>query len=162
MLCTDCHGEVSGHPERCPFCAAVLAGQVRLVNPGPNKIAVIKALRELTGMGLKEAKDFVESAPAVLRGNPATILRALRDAGAAAETLEAPVEADPPPTRRSVLLRDTGPNKIAVIKVVREATGLGLKETKDLVESAPQTLSCADPERVCAELRAAGAQADLH
>ena len=60
-----------------------------------------------------------------------------------ATTTAAPTEAAAPAeekTEFNVILKDVGANKISVIKVVRELTTLGLKESKDLVESAPQTV----------------------
>ncbi len=65
----------------------------------------------------------------------------------------------------NVVLKDAGSNKIAVIKVVREATGLGLKEAKDLVDGAPKTLkenvAKADAEALKAKLEEAGATIEL-
>ncbi|MDD2376257.1 MAG: 50S ribosomal protein L7/L12 [Clostridia bacterium] len=64
-----------------------------------------------------------------------------------------------------VILKDTGATKIAVIKVVREATGLGLKEAKDLVDSAPSTIKEAmpkeDAEKLVESLKVAGAMAEM-
>lgn len=64
-----------------------------------------------------------------------------------------------------VILKDAGATKIAVIKVVREATGLGLKEAKDLVDAAPSTVKEAmpteDAEKLVEALKAAGAMAEL-
>ena len=64
-----------------------------------------------------------------------------------------------------VILKDTGATKIAVIKVVREATGLGLKEAKDLVDSAPSTIKEAmpkeDAEKLVDALKTAGAMAEM-
>ena len=56
---------------------------------------------------------------------------------AGAAEAAAPVEAQ---TEFDVVLKEAGPNKIQVIKVVRELTGLGLKEAKDLVDAAPSTV----------------------
>jgi large subunit ribosomal protein L7/L12 len=68
-------------------------------------------------------------------------------------------------TEFNVELKETGANKIAVIKVVREITGLGLKEAKDLVEGAPKTLkegvSKADSEEMKKKLEEAGAKVEL-
>ena len=68
-------------------------------------------------------------------------------------------------TEFDVELTDVGPNKIKVIKVVREATGLGLKEAKDLVEAAPQVLkegaSKAEADDIKAKLEAEGAKITL-
>lgn len=66
-------------------------------------------------------------------------------------------------TEFNVVLKDAGATKIAVIKAVREATGLGLKEAKDLVDSAPKTVKEAmpkeDAEKLVEALKAAGAVA---
>lgn len=65
----------------------------------------------------------------------------------------------------NVVLKDCGATKIAVIKVVKEATGLGLKEAKDMVDGAPATIKEAMPkdaaEKLVEELKAAGALAEL-
>ena len=68
-------------------------------------------------------------------------------------------------TEFNVELKEAGANKIAVIKVVREITGLGLKEAKDLVEGAPKTLkegvSKAEAEEMKKKLEEAGAKVEL-
>ena len=65
----------------------------------------------------------------------------------------------------NVVLKDAGANKIAVIKVVRDATGLGLKEAKELVDGAPKMLkegvSKEDAEAMKAKLEEAGASVEL-
>ena len=65
----------------------------------------------------------------------------------------------------NVELTDVGPNKVKVIKVVREATGLGLKEAKDLVDNAPKVLkeaaAKAEAEDIKAKLEAEGAKVTL-
>ena len=65
----------------------------------------------------------------------------------------------------NVVLKDAGANKIAVIKVVREITGLGLKEAKDLVDGAPKTLkenvAKEEAESMKAKLAEAGATVEL-
>ena len=65
----------------------------------------------------------------------------------------------------NVVLKDAGATKIAVIKAVREATGLGLKEAKDLVDGAPQTVKenmpKEDAEKLAESLKAAGAVVEL-
>ena len=64
-----------------------------------------------------------------------------------------------------VVLKDAGANKIQVIKVVRDATGLGLKEAKDLVDGAPKTVkegaSKEEAEQIKEKLEAAGASVEL-
>mgnify|MGYP003341968805 FL=1 len=68
-------------------------------------------------------------------------------------------------TEFTVILADVGANKVGVIKAVREITGLGLKEAKDLVDGAPKPLkegvSKADAEAAKKKLEEAGAKADL-
>ena len=69
-------------------------------------------------------------------------------------------------TEFNVELKEVGSNKINVIKIVREATSLGLKEAKDLVESAPKAvikegLSKADAEALIAKLKEAGATGEI-
>ena len=83
---------------------------------GGNKIAAIKRVRELTGMGLKEAKDYVEAMP--ISGAPPNA------------HVAPPVSAD---LSDVYLLAQQG-NKIAAIKRYREMTGVGLKEAKDYVD----------------------------
>lgn len=90
--------------------------------------------------------------------------------GVTAAVAAAPAAADAAPaaeaqTEFDVVLTDAGANKVAVIKVVRAVTGLGLKEAKDAVDGAPATLkegvSKEEAEKIKAELEAAGAKADL-
>lgn len=68
-------------------------------------------------------------------------------------------------TEFNVVLKDAGATKIQVIKAVREATELGLKEAKDLVDSAPQTVKenmpKEDAEKLVEALKAAGATAEM-
>jgi large subunit ribosomal protein L7/L12 len=79
-------------------------------------------------------------------------------AGAAAPAVEEKTEFD-------VVLTGFGDNKIAVIKVVRAATGLGLKEAKDLVEGVPKPLKTGlakeDADKLKAEVEAAGGKCEL-
>ncbi len=93
---------------------------------GDNKIAAIKRVRELTGLGLKEAKDYVEALPrSALPELPTSVAHPVANT-----QLAAPDLADV-----SALL--AGGNKIAAIKRLRELTSLGLKEAKDYVEAMP-------------------------
>ena len=88
---------------------------------------------------------------------------------AAAAVAAAPVAAGPvaaeEQTEFDVVLTDAGANKVAVIKVVRTVTGLGLKEAKEAVDGAPSTLkegvAKEEAEKIKAELEAAGAKAEL-
>ena len=83
-------------------------------------VKLSKALQEQWG---------VSAAPAMVAAMP----------GAGAASAEAPAAAEEQ-TEFNVTLTEIGPNKINVIKVVRELTGLGLKEAKDLVEAAPKAV----------------------
>src|SRR5579859_1169081 len=86
-------------------------------------------------------------------------------AGPAAAAGAAPAAAAEEQTEFNVELKEAGANKIAVIKVVREITGLGLKEAKDLVEGAPKVLkegvSKAESEEFKKKLEDAGAKVQL-
>ena len=79
-------------------------------------------------------------------------------AGAAAPAVEEKTEFD-------VVLTDAGASKLNVIKAVRSITGLGLKEAKDMVEGAPQTVksgvSKEDADKIAEELKAAGASVEV-
>jgi large subunit ribosomal protein L7/L12 len=98
-----------------------------------------------------EEKFGVSAAAAVAVAAPAA-------AGAAAAATEEKTEF-------SVLLHAAGEKKVEVIKVVRAATGLGLKEAKDLVDGAPKPVKegipKADAEKILKDLLAAGAKAEL-
>ena len=76
-----------------------------------------------------------------------------------------PAEAAEEKTEFDVELTEVGPNKVKVIKVVREATGLGLKEAKDLVDAAPKTVkeavTKAEADDIKAKLEAEGAKVTL-
>jgi large subunit ribosomal protein L7/L12 len=99
-----------------------------------------------------EDKWGVKAAPVAVAAGPA----------AAGPAAAAPVEEK---TEFNVDLKEAGGNKIAVIKVVREITGLGLKEAKDLVEGAPKTLKesigKAEAEEIKKKLEEAGAKVEL-
>jgi ribosomal protein L7/L12 len=133
---------------------------VTLDDYGPEKIEVIKVIRNYTGLGLKEAKDLVESAPgAVCSGLTKEIAeKMIQDLGRLGAT--AWITGDSAFGRGSeganqgpgyeVILADPGAEKIEVIKVIRQYTNLGLKEAKDLAESAPATV-CTGVSREAAE-----------
>ena len=94
-----------------------------------------------------------------VKAAPAAVAVAAAPAGAAA----APAKEEQ--TEFDVILAAAGANKINVIKAIREITGLGLKEAKDLVEAAPKTvkeqISKADAEEVKKKLTEAGATVEL-
>ena len=114
----------------------------------------IDAIKELTVMELNELvkaceEEFgVSAAAGVVVAGPA----------AAAEETEEKTEFD-------VELTEVGPNKVKVIKVVREATGLGLKEAKDVVDGAPKVVkeqvSKAEADELKAKLEEQGAKVTL-
>ena len=116
--------------------------------------AIIDSVKELSVLELKELIDaYCEEfgVSAVAAAAPAA-------AGAAAAAEEEKTEFD-------VVLKAAGGNKIAVIKVVRALTGLGLKEAKELVDGAPKTLkegvSKDEAEKIAAELKEAGAEVEV-
>ena len=101
----------------------------------------------------------------------AELVHALEDTfgvSAAAAAVAAPAaagEAAEEKTEFDVVLKDIGANKIAVIKVVRAPTGLGLKEAKEIVDNVPKTLKEAvskdDAEKMINDLKEAGATAEM-
>ena len=95
-----------------------------------NKEEFIAGLKEMTILEIKELVDAMKEEFGI---DPSAVAVAAPGAGAgAAEAAE--------PTEVSVILENAGATKIAVIKVVREITGLGLKEAKDLVDAAPKAI----------------------
>ncbi|HEX9811487.1 MAG TPA: 50S ribosomal protein L7/L12 [Burkholderiales bacterium] len=117
-----------------------------------NSIASMSVLELSELIKDMEAKFGVSAAAAVAVAAPAG------GAGAAAAPAEVKTEFD-------VVLTASGDNKVAVIKAVRAVTTLGLKEAKDLVEGAPQTVKeavpKADAEKMKKELEAAGGKVEL-
>ena len=116
--------------------------------------AMIEEVKTLTVLELAELvhaleEEFGVSAAAAAVAAPA--------AGAAA--------AEEEKTEFDVVLKAAGANKIAVIKVVRALTGLGLKEAKEMVDGAPKTLKEAvskdEAEKIAAELMEAGAEVEI-
>ena len=115
---------------------------------------IIDAIKELTVL---ELNDLVKACEEEF-GVSAAAGVVVAAAGAAAPAAEEKDEFD-------VELTEVGPNKVKVIKVVREATGLGLKEAKDLVDNAPKVLkeaaAKAEAEDIKAKLEAEGAKVTL-
>ena len=110
-------------------------------------------IEEISAMSVLEMAELVKALEEKF-GVSAAAPVAVAAAGAAEEK-----------TEFNVVLTAAGANKIAVIKVVREITGLGLKEAKDLVDGAPKTVkenvAKADAEEMKKKLAAAGATAEL-
>jgi len=91
---------------------------------------------QIVSLSLLEASELVKKLEARLGVSAAAAVAAAAPAGGGAAAA-APVEEK---TEFTVILKDGGANKIATIKAVREVTSLGLKEAKDLVDSAPKPL----------------------
>ena len=119
------------------------------------KIANI--IEEVKAMSVLELSELVKAIEETFGVSAAAAVAVAAPAGAAA-----PVEVK---TEFDVILKDFGAEKIKVIKVVREITGLGLKEAKALVESAPAPLKEAvskdDAEAIEAKLKEAGATVEI-
>jgi large subunit ribosomal protein L7/L12 len=105
-----------------------------------------KLIEEIKGMTVLELNDLVKSLEGEFGVSAAApVAAAAPAAGAAAPAAEEKTEFD-------VILKEIGPNKLNVIKVVREITGLGLGEAKALVESAPKAIKEAVAKDVAAQL----------
>ncbi len=117
---------------------------------------IIDAIKELTVLELNDLVKVCEEEFGVSAAAGVVVAAAAGDAGAAAAEEK---------TEFDVELTDVGPNKVKVIKVVREATGLGLKEAKDLVDSAPKVVkegaSKEEADDIKAKLEAEGAKVTL-
>ena len=98
-----------------------------------NKDQIMEAIENMTVLELSELVKAMEEKFGVSAAAPAVAVAA---AGAAPAEGAAAAEK----TEFDVVLKEAGDQKIKVIKVVREATGLGLKEAKDLVDNAPKTI----------------------
>jgi large subunit ribosomal protein L7/L12 len=115
---------------------------------------IIAEIKELKLLEVAELVKAMEEEFGVSAAAPVAMVAAA-DAGAAAEEK----------TEFDVVLADAGAEKIKVIKVVREITGLGLKEAKEAVDGAPKTLKEAvskeDAEKIKAQLEEVGAKVEL-
>ena len=116
---------------------------------------IIEQIKALT---ILELADLVKAIEEEFGVSAAPVAVAGAAAGAAAPAAEEKTEFD-------VVLKSFGANKLGVIKAVREITGLGLKEAKELVEGAPKTLkegvSKADAEAIQKQLTEAGAEVEI-
>lgn len=119
---------------------------------------LIEEVKALTVLELSELVKALEEEFGVSAAAPAAVAVAAPAAGGAAPAAEEKTEFD-------VVLKSAGANKINVIKVVKEATGLGLKEAKALVDEAPKTVkegaSKDDAEALKKQLEEAGAEVEL-
>jgi large subunit ribosomal protein L7/L12 len=128
--------------------------------PAKEFAADIKELGDkIVSLSIKQAQDLVDYLKATYNIEPAG--GAVMMAGPAAAAVEEKVE----PTAFDVILKGAGEKKIQVIKVVRAATQLGLKEAKDLVDGAPKTvkenLSKDEADKLAAELKESGAEVEI-
>ena len=120
------------------------------------KEQILEAIEQMTVLELSELVKAMEEKFGVSAAAPVAVAAAAPAAGAAAAEEQ---------TEFNVVLKAAGEKKVEVIKAVRAITGLGLKEAKDMVEGAPQTVkegaSKEDAEKMKKDLEAAGAQVEL-
>jgi large subunit ribosomal protein L7/L12 len=118
------------------------------------KEQIIEAVKNMTVLELNELVKAIEEEFGVTAAAPVAVMGAAPGAEAAAEK-----------TEFDVVLADAGAQKIKVIKVVREITGLGLKEAKDLVDNTPKPLkegvSKEEAEEIKAKLEEVGASVEV-
>ncbi len=123
-----------------------------------NKEEIMQAIKEMTVLELAELVKALEEEFGVSAAAPVAVAAAAPAAGAAAPAEEEKTEFD-------VVLAEVGADKIKVIKVVREVTGLGLKEAKDLVEAAPkavkEAVSKEEAESIKAKFAEVGAKVEI-
>ncbi len=121
------------------------------------KDEMVSAIKEMSVLDLSDLVKTLEDEFGVSAAAPVAVAVAPVDGGAA--------EPEEEKTEFNVVLKDFGANKIAVIKAVRELTPLGLKEAKDLVESAPtnvkEAVSKEDADESKTKLEAAGAAVEI-
>ncbi len=121
---------------------------------------VFDLIKEMTVLELRDLNKLVEDEFGVTAAAPVAVA-----AGPVAGAPGAAAPAEEEKTEFTVLLKDFGANKINVIKAVREVTTLGLKEAKDLVESAPvavkEDVAKDEAENVMKKLQDAGATTEL-
>jgi large subunit ribosomal protein L7/L12 len=119
---------------------------------------LLEAFEKMTVLELAEFKKAFEDKFGVTAAAPVA-------AAAAAAPATAAVEAVEEQTEFSAVLTEVGPNKIPVIKVVRELTALGLKEAKDLVDAAPRPvkegIAKDEAEKIKAALEEQGAKVEI-
>jgi len=122
-----------------------------------SKAEILEAIAGMTVLELSEMIKEMEEKFGVSAA-AAAVAVAAPAGGAAAPAAEEQTEFD-------VILTEVGPNKVNVIKAVRELTGLGLKEAKDVVDGAPkavkEAVAKADAEAAKKKLEEAGAKADI-
>jgi large subunit ribosomal protein L7/L12 len=124
---------------------------------------LIEAFEQMTVLELSEFKKKFEDKFNVTAAAPVAMAAAPAAGGAAAGGEAAAATEEQ--TEFSAVLAEVGPNKIPVIKVVRELTGLGLKEAKDLVDGAPKPVKEGvardEAEKIKAALEEQGAKVEI-
>jgi large subunit ribosomal protein L7/L12 len=123
---------------------------------------LLEAFEKMTVLELSEFKKKFEDRFGVTAAAPVAVAATPAAGGAAADAGAAAPEEQ---TEFSAVLAEVGPNKIPVIKVVRELTGLGLKEAKDLVDAAPKPVKEGvakdEAEKIKAALEDQGAKVEI-
>ncbi len=125
-----------------------------------NQMADVKALAEglvaLTVKEVQELADFLKSEYGIEPAAAAVVMAAGGGEGAAAAEEK---------TAFNVILKSAGASKLGVVKIVKDLTGLGLKEAKDLVDGAPKPIkegvSKAEADDIAAKLKEAGAEVEI-
>jgi large subunit ribosomal protein L7/L12 len=125
---------------------------------------LLEAIDKMTVLELSEFIKRFEERYGVTAAAPVAVAAAPA-AGAAGGAAPAAAEAAEEQTEFTALLAEIGPNKIPVIKVVRELTGLGLKEAKDVVDAAPKAVkegvTREEAEKIKAALEEQGAKVEI-
>jgi large subunit ribosomal protein L7/L12 len=125
---------------------------------------LLEAFEKMTVLELSEFKKKFEDKFGVTAAAPVAVAAAPAGGGAAAGGGEAAAAAEEQ-TEFTATLTEIGPNKIPVIKVVRELTGLGLKEAKDLVDASPKPVkegvNREEAEKIKAALEEQGAKVEI-
>ena len=124
--------------------------------PTLTKDELITAIEQMSVLELNELVKALETKFGVSAAAPVAVAAAGAGAGAAAAEEK---------TSFDVILKAAGGNKITVIKVVREVTGLGLKEAKDLVDGAPKPIksgiSKVEADQIAAKFKESGAELEI-
>jgi len=119
-----------------------------------SKEQILESIKGMTVLELNDLVKAIEEEFGVTAAAPVAVIAGGADAGAAAAQ-----------TEFDVILNNAGPSKINVIKAVREITGLGLKEAKELVDGAPKAvkegISQEDADAIKAKLEEAGASVEV-
>ena len=123
-----------------------------------SKEDILNAISNMTILEIVDLVKMMEDKFGVTAAAPVAVAAVAAGGGAAAPAAEEKTEF-------TVTMTDFGANKVGVIKVIREITGLGLKEAKDLVEGVPSVVkegvSKADADGIKKKIEEAGAKADI-